>query len=264
MQSSNKTTLSIYNLIVNVYCSVKKKYPKLLPVTPLSSRMFKPVFILMTKAISKQFDSVIQEELKYYMKNHYELEDLQDGLDMGNLLTFVKNTENLNGDILELGTYKGGTTVMMANFLKKIKSQRKIFSCDAFIGLPFEDRFSEQKNVKGMFGDANFDKVLQKFQTFNVDDKIDLIKGLFEETLDKKLSKQKFSFVLLDCDIYDSAKYCLEFVYPRLEKGGIIMFDDYDRFDKDNPSWGETTAVNEFCATRKIEVNLHPVPHIKK
>ena len=56
----------------------------------------------------------------------------------------------------------------------------------------------------------------------------------------------------------------MEFVYPRLAEGGIIMFDEYDRTDSDNPGWGETKAVDEFCSSRKIKVNLLPVPHIRK
>ena len=89
-----------------------------------------------------QFEPSVIEELNFYIKSHYELQDLQDGRDMGNLLTFIKDNESVKGDILELGIYKGGTTIMIAHFLKKIKSAKKVFACDAFIGLPYDDKFS--------------------------------------------------------------------------------------------------------------------------
>ena len=68
-----------------------------------------------------QFEPSVIEELNFYIKNHYELQDLQDGRDMGHLLTFIKDNESVKGNILELGIYKGGTTIMIAHFLKKIK-----------------------------------------------------------------------------------------------------------------------------------------------
>ena len=273
MKFIDNAVLDAYQFGVNTYCLLQKKYPNVFPVTPLSSPKSKIVFKLLTKAISTQFEPLIRKELAYYSKHHFELEDLQDGLDMGNLLTFVKDTENIEGDILELGTYKCGTTIMIARLLKKIASKRKVIGCDAFIGLPYEDKHSSKQNAKGMLSDVTVEYVLEKIKTFGVDDKISIIKGLFEETLTKFLSEKKFSMVLIDCDLYDAAKFSLEFAYPRLSEGGVIMFDDYDR-DKDNQEsssdkpdsnlWGETKAVDEFCSSQKIEFNLLPVPHIRK
>jgi len=255
----------LYRNGAKVYRHVQRDYIKSLPVDPLVSlNLKKSVFKFLTKDISKEFDPIIQEELSFYVKHHDELEDQQDGGDMGNLLKFVKETENFSGDVLELGTYKGGTTVMLARFLKKIGSKRKIFSCDAFIGLPTDDKFSRTKNAKGKYSDCDPDSVLRKFQKFGVDDKIILIEGLFEKTLYDKLAEQKFSLVFVDCDLYDTTKFCLDFVFPRLSEGGIIMFDDYDRAFKENPTWGETRAADEFCSSKKIKINLEPVPHIKK
>jgi len=264
MKLVNKALLGAYHFGINGYCQLQKKYPNVFPITPLSSPKSKIAFTLLTKVISRQFEPLIREELSYYVKHHYELEDLQDGLDMGNLLLFLKETENLEGDVLELGTYKCGTTIMMARFLKKIGSKRRIFGCDAFMGLPYEDKHSSQKNTTGMLSDVTLEEVEKKVTKFGMNDKITIIKGLFEETLSKVLSGKKFSMVLLDCDLYDSAKFSLEFVYPRIVKGGLIIFDDYDRVDAKNPGWGETKAVDEFCSSKKITVNLQPIPHIRK
>lgn len=263
---SESRWIKLFKYGAKVYRRVQRDYLKSLPDDPLTNlHLKKLVFKFITKAVSTEFEPIIQQELSFHVKHHDELEDQQNGIDMGNLLKFAKETENLSGDILELGTYKGGTTVMLARFLKKIQSKRKIFSCDAFVGLPSDDKFSYTKDAKGTFSDTNSDLVLKKFQKFNVEDKITLIEGLFENTLYQKLSKQKFSLVFVDCDLYDSTKVSLEFVFPRLMKGGIIMFDDYDRvFRDDNPRWGETKAADEFCASQKIKINLVPVPHIKK
>jgi len=262
---SKSNWIKLYKFGAKAYRRIKRDYVKSLPDDPLVSLHLKNhIFKFLTKAVYTEFEPIIQEELSFYVKHHDELEDQQDGGDIGNLLKFVKETENFSGDILELGTYKGGTTVMLARFLKKIGSKRKIFSCDAFIGLPTDDKFSHTKNAKGKYSDCDPDSVLRKFQKFGVDDEIILIEGLFEKTLYEKLAEQKFSLVFVDCDLYDTTKFCLDFVFPRLSEGRIIMFDDYDRAFKENPTWGETRAADEFCLSKKIKINLEPVPHIKK
>jgi len=256
--------MASYNKLHQIYAQLHKKYPKIFTINPSGPAKTKIFFNLLTKVISTQFEPLIRDELSFYLKHHFELEDLQDGLDMGNVLSFINETENLEGDILELGTYKCGTTIMMARFLKNIGSKRKVIGCDAFKGLPYDDKHSSQQNAKGMFSDVTVEYVLEKIKKFGVDDKITIIEGLFEETLLKSLSEQKFSMVLLDCDLYDAAKFSLEFAYPRLVEGGLIMFDDYDRTGRNNPEWGETKAVDEFCSSHNIKVNLHPVPHFRK
>ena len=242
---------------------MRRQYIKSLPQCPLNLRITQPIFKILTKSIMNQFEPSVIEELNFYIKNHYELQDLQDGRDMGHLLTFIKDNESVKGDILELGSYKGGTTIMIAHFLKKIKSVKKVFACDAFIGLPYDDKFSTRaKNSVGMFSDTSAKLVLDKFRKFEVDDKIQLLEGLFEDTLNEKLANNNFSIVLIDCDLYDATKYCLEFVYPRLNKNGLIILDDYQNLE--NPEWGETKAADEFCSSYGTKVILSPMSHIVK
>ena len=50
--------------------------------------------------------------------------------------------------------------------------------------------------------------------------------------------------------IYPSAKECFEYIYPRLNQGGIIVFDDYGFPDCD----GVKQAVDEFVAKHKLEI----------
>jgi len=239
---------------------------RFLPVGPLNLRIAQPIFKVLMKSKMASFEPSIREELNFYVKNHYKLQDLQgSGSDIGHILTFIKNNESIKGDILELGIYRGGTTIMMAHFLKKIISVKKIFACDAFIGLPYNDKFSKNvKNSIGMFSDTSAKLVLDNFKKFKVDDKIQLIEGLFEDTLNKKLGNNNFSIVFIDCDIYDATKYCLEFAYPRLNKGGLIILDEYEQNGTESPEWGETKAADEFCSLHGLKIISLPMPHIIK
>jgi len=258
-----KIAIGLYVKAIERYSLMRKKYMKFLPNTPLAKKKSKPLFTLMTKYIATQFEPEIRKELSFYMKNHYELEDLQEGLGMGTWLEFVKKTEGLEGDILELGIYRGGTTTMTAHYLKTLNSKRKIFACDAFMGLPYEDKHSIWENAKGMYSETSESIVQKKLEKFDVADKVNLVKGLFEDTLYQQLSDKKFSLVLVDCDLYDATKLSMEFVYPRMVKGGIIMFDDYDRVNRDEATCGETTAADEFCKEKNLQIDLFPEPHIK-
>ena len=80
----------------------------------------------------------------------------------------------------------------------------------------------------------------------------------------RQLKTQEFSFVFVDCNLYDSTKFGLEFVYPRLTNGGIIAFDEYESSSKGVPYHGETKAANEFAQQNQVVIDLTPIPHIKK
>jgi hypothetical protein len=90
-------------------------------------------------------------------------------------------------------------------------------------------------------------KVVSYMHHFEIDvatDRITLIKGTFEETLQLQ---QPVALAHLDCDWYDSVKICLERIKPWLGAGGRIVFDDYysysgcrraaDEFLNENPDF---------------------------
>lgn len=151
---------------------------------------------------------------------------------------------------------------MFSKLLDLINSKKKIYTCDAFIGLPYNDKFSTWKNAKGEFADTILEFVKSQFEKFGAKQRIEIIDGLFENTLYQKLSNNKFSFVLVDCDIYDSTQFCLPFIYERTN--GVIAFDNYEIDKSKQSTWGETKAVDEFCSEKKIKLQIKPIPHISK
>lgn len=230
-----------------------------LPKSPTKILGKRQVMGIRRKGVLEQFtDPDILKILKFNNDNYEMLHSDKDGLMLGHYLEFLKQTDHVDGDILELGTYKGVTTILFAKLLDLIKSDKKIYTCDVFTGLPYEDKHSTAKNTVGNFGDTSYEFVNSQFDKFNVSQRITVIKGLFEDTLYKTLDKNKFSFVLLDCDIYDSTKFCLPFIDDRLN--GIVAFDDYEQDPNKKPRWGMTRAVNEFYQ----KINLEPVPHLMK
>jgi len=260
-----KQKLSKYQMLSLKYHYVKQNYLKFLPHSPIS-RLLKPLYPLTRNLkILTIAEPQIINEIYFYKKNRSKLEDKQREGDLDYFLKFLKETELIEGDVLELGVYKGGATTLFAHFLKKINSKKKVYACDSFKGFPYDDKFSGHKSAKkGWFSDTSYEYVIKKFQEFEVDDKIEIIKGLFQEIAPQKLSDKKFSFILFDFDLYQSTIQALHFVYPRMPKNGIMVFQNYERKDKNNPDWGETKAVDEFFADKGMKINEKPIPHFRK
>ena len=209
-------------------------------------------------------DSTIKSFLEWHIVNHKELGDTQPTSHIAAYLQLIKKNQSTDGNILELGTYRGGLTIIIAKYLKKINSTKKIISCDTFEGFPYDDKFTHSKTPirKGDFNDSSLESVQQKIESFDVKNGISLIKGKFEDTLYTKLNDELFSFVIMDCDLYDAVKFSLPFVWERLVKNGICVFDEYD--DENTSLWGETKAVNEFCEKNGIKIIKTPIHHIIK
>ena len=75
-----------------------------------------------------------------------------------------------------------------------------------------------------------------------------IIKGFFHSTLSKKPEDykiQKARVVLVDCDLKEPTILALNFIKNILQKGTIILFDDYI-FYKGDKKKGEYAAFEEF------------------
>ena len=149
----------------------------------------------------------------------------------------VKSTEKINGDIAEVGTYRGGS----AKLICEAKGNKTLHLFDTFEGLPDLSNIDDSKQFhKGDFS-ALFEDVknyLNKYQN------VYFYKGLFPSTTES-IKNKKFSFVHLDVDLYEATLASIKFFYPRMNKGGIIISHDYisvlgvrkafDDFFKDKP-----------------------------
>jgi O-methyltransferase len=98
--------------------------------------------------------------------------------------------------------------------------------------------------------ETSYELVAGKVRLFNLQN-VELHRGFFENTL-QQCAKLTFSFVHLDCDVYDAYMECLKFFYPRMPVGGIILFDEYN-----DPPWpGCNKAIDEFLADRPERCEL--------
>lgn len=176
------------------------------------------------------------------------------------------------GSIIECGVFKGISLIRFATFRNLLnKKSKKIIGFDMFGRFPETKFVRDQKLRKKFIKDAGINgiskkQLLQTLKRKKLDEKIELIQGDVTKTIPKYIEKNpklKISFLNLDTDIYEPAVTILEYLYPKIVKGGILLLDDYGVFP------GETKAVDEYFAKNNIKINkfsFSKTPHyiIKK
>ena len=138
---------------------------------------------------------------------------------------------NIKGDFLEAGVWRGGATIFMAHLNKLFNMNRKIYVADSFEGLPSpEDKFPDDEGdihhtIKIL--SVSMEEVKNNFNEFSLlDDNIKFIKGYFQNSL-KNTSVESLSLLRVDADMYSGTYSVLENLYDKVNKGGFIIIDDY-------------------------------------
>jgi len=131
----------------------------------------------------------------------------------------VKNTLKVDGDLAEVGVYTGGS----AKLICEAKDKKILHLFDTFEGLPEISQIDNPSQFhKGQFF-ASLDSVKNYLKSYP---NVCFYKGYFPETADP-ISNKNFSFVNLDVDLYESTLKSIEFFYPRMSRGGVILSHDY-------------------------------------
>ena len=157
------------------------------------------------------------------------------------LYQLAKSVCNLEGDVAELGVFRGGSAKLLAKLFNKHSPSKKVLLFDTFEGLPVSDK-SQDIFQKGGISITSYEEVQKCLQDCS---NVIIHKGLFSETL-PKIQNQLFCFVHIDADLYSSVLECCDFFYPKMTKGGIMLFDDYGNLCAP----GAKSAVNQFFADK--------------
>ncbi len=153
--------------------------------------------------------------------------------------------EQIQGTFAELGVYKGDS----ARILHLMEPTRKIHLFDTFEGFIVAD-LAKEKGEAASYTPTNFsDTSVDEVKRFlGNSDTFVFYKGHFPESA-QSLDTEKYAFVNIDVDLYNPTKAGLEYFYPRLSPGGVIIIHDYSY------KWeGLVKAVDEFV--RGIPENL--------
>ena len=167
------------------------------------------------------------------------------------LVSYEIEKKNLEGNVAELGVYKG----KFARYLNQYFPSRNLYLFDTFEGFDKRDIIREKQNqfspANQDFSDTSVEAVLKRMP---FPQKCKPIKGFFPESA--KDIEEPFVFVSLDTDLYEPIYNGLHFFYPKLVSGGYIFVHDFN-----NEAYkGTREAVQKFCMEQKI--NFLPIPDL--
>lgn len=170
-----------------------------------------------------------------------------DRLRLYNIWSLIKNVQEKEGIVLEVGTWRGGSAMLMGHRLLDLNMSNKLYAMDTFSGVVKSSEKDEYyKNSE--HSDCNFNEVFNEINSQNLSN-IKLMEGVFPDALEKnnEILNQKILFAHIDVDTYKSAKDILDYIWQAMKSGGIIIFDDYG-FHQTN---GIRECLDEFILKNK-------------
>jgi hypothetical protein len=172
---------------------------------------------------------------------------------------FLGLARNLPGDIVELGVFKGSGVAGWLKTARALKSSQRV------IGFDFFDENALTKSIKT--GDVGFMKSLFEDRGFqskgyaeiltDIISKMDfmnfeLLAGDVFETVPKYLADNpgfRVSIVNFDLDTEEPTYFCLNELWPRIVRGGLVIFDEYGINE-----WTESNGVDKFIYEKDLKL----------
>jgi hypothetical protein len=161
------------------------------------------------------------------------------------LLRSVLDSE-ISGDIAEFGVWHGTTFIPMAE-LARI-NDKVIHAIDSFAGMAAETSKDGGKYTKGALsvgGSAVFKELAAGFGEV-----IKIHEGFIPQILNDFDPNIKFCFVHIDLDQYQPTLEALNFIWPRMNAGGIMVCHDWFK-GKTQLAAG---AINDWKANNNIQM----------
>ena len=174
-------------------------------------------------------------------------------------LTNAVIDQGVPGDFVETGVWRGGSTILMRAIADmRGETQRYVWCCDSFEGLPPPNDRDQVLSDTSDFSDCDFlavsqEQVQANFKRFGLlGERVKFLKGWFRDTL-PTAPIENIALLRMDGDLYESTKDALSNLYEKVSEGGFIIVDDYY-------SWnGCRTAVDEFRQVHNIDAPLHRI-----
>lgn len=167
--------------------------------------------------------------------------------------------ENVQGDLIECGVWRGGASIFMKATLNELSMPRKVFVADSFCGFQKKNELRFDIDKGASFLDAielsvSKDEVQKNFEKFELlDENVIFIEGFVENTL--PTFNEQLSLIRLDMDLYGPTLMALEYLYDKLSIGGYVIIDDYASM------LCCITAVEHFRRRHNITEKISTIDH---
>ena len=234
-------------------------------------RVIKKIFknfgyvLIDSKSVVSSLDNDKRKMLLFNQVSEFTMTSFQRICSIIEAIEYISKN-NVEGDIVECGVWKGGSMMTAAiSLLENKDHERQLYLYDTFEGMsePNESDISINninakeyldKNKKSnhdiIWAYCELDEVKHNvFKTGYPKNNVHFIKGKVEDTL--PFSKhRKIALLRLDTDWYESTKCELEILFPLLVNGGVLIIDDYGYWK------GCKKAVDEYFEKENIKIFL--------
>ena len=142
------------------------------------------------------------------------------------LWSLVEQSAKLDGGLIEVGVWRGGTGALIAASAKACGITDPVYLCDTFFGVVKAG--PEDRSYEGGEHAETSRRIVEKlvYRRLKLDN-VRILQGVFPEETAALIEKPKFRFCHIDVDVYQSARDIVEFVWDKLVLGGIVVYDDY-------------------------------------
>lgn len=164
-------------------------------------------------------------------------------LKMENLLRMLSWTLGCKGEVIEVGVYKGGALIRMAELVSGWHPEPRVYGFDTFEGILAPSlRDEDTPHLKGDFT-CSLEEVKENVKLYK---NIRLVKGIFPQDTP---ALPWIRFAHIDVDLFKPTLEAMTYVWPMIVDGGIMVIDDYGWTDTP----GVKTAVDHFMDFHKLE-----------
>ena len=148
------------------------------------------------------------------------------------------------GDIVECGTWKGGSAVNLSLVARMTNRKLKIY--DSFQGLPANLPGERELYTTGDFC-GTLDEVKANITRYGAIECCEFVEGWFENTLPAHNTPILLAF--LDVDLDQSLDVCIRYLWNHLTDKGYIFIDEYVGLDYCSIFWSEKYWQKYFNRT---------------
>lgn len=158
-------------------------------------------------------------------------------LDNARALATQALVDDVPGDFIETGVWRGGVTILFRAVLEAYgDTDRSVWVADSFEGLPAPnaDLYPADEGVDLSAIDAlkvGVEAVKANFARYGLlDDRVQFLPGWFSDTLPEAPIEQ-LAVLRLDGDLYESTMDAITALEPKVSPGGYVIVDDYGAFE---------------------------------
>jgi O-methyltransferase len=141
------------------------------------------------------------------------------------LWTLVRETAKVEGALIEVGVWRGGTGALIAERARLCGIDSPVYLCDTFHGV-VKASTHDSSYRGGEHADTSRRTVEKLLAGLNVSNAT-ILEGIFPDDTAALIAENRFRFCHIDVDVYRSARDIADWIWDRMPVGGIVVYDDF-------------------------------------